>query len=76
MSVPSEARAVEIMKKIQALSGQELDALIDAEIGNPMLGVFHALASAMFPGEPQNAAKRVHLMVLAYLMRVEAERRS
>jgi hypothetical protein len=49
-----------------------LDALITAEVGNPMLGVFHSLAKAQNPdGDADTLARATHLMVLAYLMRRE-----
>jgi hypothetical protein len=73
MTAPSEDHAIEALKKVQALSGAELDGLIDAEIGNSMLGVFQAIATAMFPEDPKGLSKRVHLMVLAYLLRCEVE---
>ena len=76
MAAPSEQRALAAMQKVQALDAEALDALITREIGNPMLGVFSALAQAMAPeGRKDEVNRAVHLMVLSYLMRAEAERR-
>ena len=75
MAAPSESRALQALKKVQALSGKELDALITQELGTPMLGVFSSLAQAMLPGaKAEDAPKVVHLMVLSYLMRREVEK--
>jgi len=74
LAAPDEARAVAALEKVQALSAEELDALITREIGNPMLGVFSALAKAVNPGgDREEVFRAVHLMVLSYALRVETE---
>lgn len=76
MAAPSEKRALAAMQKVQALDAEGLDALITREIGDPMLGVFSALARAMAPeGRTEEVHRSVHLMVLSWLMRAELERR-
>ena len=75
MSAPTEARALAALQKVQSLPGNELDAFITAEIGNPMLGVMKSLATAMVPGlDPEQQNRVVHLMVLGYALRREVEK--
>lgn len=71
MPAPSEEKTLAAFQKVQRLGGQDLDARITAEIGNPMLGVFRTLARAVVP--EHEVAKVVHCMTLAYLMRHEVE---
>lgn len=62
------------MKAVQALSARELDGRIDELVGDPMLASFAAFVRAVYPDDPrEERAKKVHLMVLAYLMRCEVE---
>jgi hypothetical protein len=76
MGAPDENGAIEAMKTVQAFSAKALNARIDREVGDPMLGVFSALAGALFPDDSREArAKKVHLMVLGYLLRCEVEER-
>jgi hypothetical protein len=71
VTAPNEASALRALKIVQSLSGAELDARIDAEVGPSMIGVFKALAMAMAPeGREDLIAQKVHLMVLAYLTRL------
>ena len=46
MPAPDEARALSALKAVQSLPAPALDALITAEVGDFMLGVFKALARA------------------------------
>lgn len=74
MPAPSEGRAIAALKRVQSLSGQQLDALIGAEVGTPMLGVLDTLAGSLLPNLDQEQRHRaVHLMVLAYLLRRDVE---
>lgn len=74
MAAPSEAQALDALKTVQNLSGTQLDELITREIGNPMLGVLDSLAKAALPKADKEQHQRiVHLMVLSYLMRREAD---
>jgi hypothetical protein len=76
MPAPNEDRAIQALKTVQALTGAELQARIDQEVGTPMLGVLDSLAKAVFPdAKPEDHHRQVHLMVLSYLMRVEAEKK-
>jgi len=76
MAAPNEDRAIQALKTVQALTGPELQARIDQEIGTPMLGVLDSLAKAVFPGAKlEDHHRQVHLMVLSYLMRAEVEKK-
>jgi hypothetical protein len=64
--------ALEAMKTVQALDGRSLEARIQADIGTPMMAVFTSLARSMFPEDDDEVvARKVHLMVLAYLLKGE-----
>ena len=70
MAAPSQTQALEALRRVQSMSGGEVDRAITAAIGEPMLGVLHSLAAAMMPDLPHaERLKLVHLMVLTYLMR-------
>jgi hypothetical protein len=73
MFPPDEAKGLEVVKKIQSLNGPDLEKRVRAEVGDPMLAFFSLLAkSTAAPGDDDHAiAKKVHLMVLAYLIRGE-----
>jgi hypothetical protein len=73
MFPPDEAKGLEVVKKIQSLNGPDLEKRVRAEVGDPMLAFFSLLAkSTAAPGDDDQAiAKKVHLMVLAYLIRGE-----
>ncbi|HEY3447177.1 MAG TPA: hypothetical protein VGK67_12470 [Myxococcales bacterium] len=76
MPAPKEERAIQALKTVQALTGAELQARIDQEVGTPMLGVLDSLAKAVFPGaKPEEHHRTVHLMVLSYLMHGEVEKK-
>jgi hypothetical protein len=66
--------ALEALQAVQALSAQGIDDAVTAEIGEALLGVFHALARASAPGAADDdVARRVHLMILAWLVRGRIE---
>ena len=73
MFPPDEATGLEVVKKIQSLNGPDLEKRVRAEVGDPMLAFFSLLAkSTAGPGDDDHTiAKKVHLMVLAYLIRGE-----
>jgi len=76
MVAPNETKALSALKKVQSLSGKELDALITQEMGTSMLGVLDSLAKAMLPtANVEDHHRAVHLMVLSYLMSREAEKK-
>jgi hypothetical protein len=76
MAAPTEDKALAALKVVQNLTGKQLDEAITKEIGNPMLGVIDSLAKAVLPNSAKEQHHRtVHLMVLAYLMRIEAEKK-
>jgi hypothetical protein len=66
--------ALEAMKTVQALDGRSMEARIQSEIGTPMMAVFTSLARNMFPEDDDDGvAKKVHLMVLAFLLKAEVD---
>lgn len=66
--------ALDALQAVQALGAKEIDAVVTREIGNELLGVFHALAKASAPGaSDDDVARRVHLMILAWLVRGRIE---
>lgn len=74
---PDEERALKALQSVQSLSAPELDQLIDGEIGKPMLGVFSALARAFDESSSdEDIARRVHLVVLGYLLHREVEKQA
>lgn len=69
MEAPEEKAALEALQSVQHLTQARLDELITAHIGDPLLGVFDALARASGSSEDaEQRARKVHLMVLAFLM--------
>jgi hypothetical protein len=75
MPAPTEARAIAALQKVQSISAKELDAVISAEVGTPMLGVMSSLASAMMPNlEKEQLNRTVHLMVMGYLLSREVQK--
>jgi len=69
-----EEAALKALKTVQELSPKALDELITRDVGNPMLGVFASLARAANPkADGDVIARQVHLMVMAWLMRREAQ---
>lgn len=72
MAAPDENQALEALKAVQAITAEELNDLVTEEIGAPMLGVFSALVRASEEGlSDVDVARRVHLMVLGFLLRRE-----
>ena len=75
MNLADQETALQALDLVGDLDAEELDARIDAEIGDNVLGVLSALAKASMPGiDSANHSRTVHLMVLSYLMRGEIER--
>jgi hypothetical protein len=73
MPAPDEAMALAALQRVQSLSGAEVDAIIEGEIGPEMLGVMMALARAQFPHDDDaTLARRVQLLVLGWLLAREA----
>lgn len=73
--VPDEESALRALEAVQSLSASELDALLTSEVGKPMVGVFSALARAFdTSGDEEEIARRVHLVMLGYLLHREVER--
>jgi hypothetical protein len=74
MVTPSEAQALESRKAVQSLPAKKLDQFITLHIGDDMLEAFMELAESQFPDDDRDdRAKQVHLMILAYLMRVHID---
>jgi hypothetical protein len=72
MLPPDEQAGLAAVKKIQSLSGPDLEKRVRAEVGDPMLAFFSLLAKSAAPEDDDHAvAKKVHLMILAYLVRGE-----
>jgi hypothetical protein len=70
MPAPDEAHALAAVKRVQSLSGPDLEKRVRAEIGDPLLAMFSLLAKNVAPtASDQDIAQRVHLMILAYLVR-------
>ena len=77
MTAPDEKRALAALHVVQKLSTREIDALMDAEVGKPMLGVMKAVAKAQFPNDDDaTLARRVQLLVFGYLLHHEAAKTS
>lgn len=68
--VPDEQMALAALQKVQSMSAVELDARINQDIGEPMLGVLKAIGRALAAQDESDdsVARRVHGMVLAYLL--------
>lgn len=74
MAVPTDREAIEAAKKIQSLSGPELEEKVRSTIGTPMLAIFGVLARHLEPMIDEEALnRRVHLMVTAYLLKAEVD---
>jgi hypothetical protein len=72
MSAPTEEAALAAMRKVQQLSGPQIEKAINEEIGDPMMAVFSMLVRHLDPfASEDQVSRRIHLMVLAYLMRNE-----
>lgn len=69
MSALDEDQAIEALKRVQGLSPEQFEKALHDEVGQPVLAVFNALARTLHPGDDDDAiAKKLHLMMLAYLM--------
>ncbi len=74
MPPPTEDKALAALRSVQTLSPDDLDHLVSEEIGTPLLGVFSALVRASDEGlSDAEIVRRVHLMVLGFLLRKEVE---
>jgi hypothetical protein len=72
MAAPDEARALAAVRKVQSLSGWEIEKRVRAAVGDPLMAMFALLAKSVAPSDDDHEiAKKVHLMVLAYLVREE-----
>ena len=75
MLPPDEPTGLAVVKKIQSLDGPALEKRVRQEVGDPMLAFFSLLAKSTAGANEDETtlAKRVHLMVLAYLIRGELQ---
>lgn len=74
MLPPDEKTALAAAKKVQVLNGPELERRVRLEVGDPLLAIFALLAKSIEPTADDPAiARRVHGMVLAYLVRGELD---
>ena len=72
MLPPDEPTGLAVVQKIQSLNGPQLEQRVRAEVGDPMLAFFALLAKSTSPQDDDaQIARKVHLMVLAYLIRGE-----
>lgn len=70
MAAPNDTEALNALKRVQALTPEDFERALHGEIGQPMIAIFNALARAMHPQDDDDAiAKKLHLMMLAYLMK-------
>lgn len=66
---PSEDEAIARLKRVQAMSPEAFDAALREDLGVSMAGVFAALVRSLHPDDDDAAvAKKLHLMMLAWLM--------
>lgn len=76
VSPPDEATARKAVDAVAVLNGAALDARIGSEVGDNVMAFFPALANRVMPEQGTAAlAGKVHLMVLAYLLRGDLARR-
>jgi hypothetical protein len=74
MAPPDEKTALAAVKSVQVLDGATLEKRVREEVGDPLLAMFSLLAKNLSPKDDDPAiAKKVHVMVLAYLIRGELE---
>ena len=72
MAAPNEATALEAVKLVQSLTGAELEKRVRAEIGDPLLAMFALLAKSVSnTDDDREIAKKVQLMIIAYLVHEE-----
>jgi hypothetical protein len=75
MKPVDSAGALDALQTVQSMTAAQVGAGVDGEIGGDLLGVLHALARASAPdADDEDVARRVHLMVLAWLLRGHVER--
>jgi hypothetical protein len=72
VSAPDEKKSLAALKAVQSLSKLEFDALLDAEIGQPMLGVMKAVAKAQHGDDEEAVARTLHMLAFGYLLRVRS----
>jgi hypothetical protein len=69
MPALTEEQAIEALRRVQGLSPEAFERALHDEVGQPLLAVFNALARALHPSDDEDAiAKKLHLMMLAFLM--------
>jgi hypothetical protein len=69
MTAPTDDEALAALKRVQALTPVEFERALNDDVGHPMVSLFNALARAMHPSDDDDAiAKKLHLMMLAWLM--------
>jgi hypothetical protein len=71
--LPDQEKVYAAVHKIQGLSGDQIDREIRARIGDPMMAAFATVARTLDGDNPdeRTTAKRVRLMVYAYLLCTE-----
>lgn len=70
VSAPDEAKARKATDAVAALSGAVIDQRITQELGDPVLTYLRVFADKhMAEADPAALSGKVHLMVLAYLLR-------
>ena len=70
VTAPDEAKAKKATDAVTSLSGAALDKRITEELGEPVLTYLRVFAERhMAESDPAALSAKVHLMVLAYLMR-------
>jgi hypothetical protein len=76
MAAPDEKTALEAVKKIQSMSGADIEKAVRAQLGDPLLAMFALLAQNVSPGDDEReTAKKVQLMIIAYLVHDELNRK-
>jgi hypothetical protein len=69
MTAPTDEQALAALKRVQALTPEEFERALNEDVGHAMVSLFNALARAMHPQDDDDAiAKKLHLMMLAWLM--------
>jgi hypothetical protein len=69
MAAPTEAQALDALRKVQGLAPEAFERALLEHVGEPMIAVFNALARTLYPDDEEELiAKKLHLMMLAYLM--------
>lgn len=69
MTAPTDEQALAALKRVQALTPEEFERALNEDVGHSMVSLFNALVRAMHPQDDDDAiAKKLHLMMLAFLM--------